>query len=114
MCRLICLRNINSRETGTCADGFGLVAISQVSYVQYTLGITFSLLSAMTRDRPKSKQLEDIRNLGEAAFSFKFEGSDLLANLIQGMPIFVCNKQTFLELVKIILSYYEDKYGSCC
>jgi len=37
-----------------------------------------------SRDRPKSKQMEAIRNLGEEAFSFKFEGSDLLANLTQG------------------------------
>jgi hypothetical protein len=36
------------------------------------------------RDRPKSKQLEAIRNLGEEAFSFKFEDSELLASLIQG------------------------------
>jgi hypothetical protein len=28
--------------------------------------------------------LEEIRNLGEAAFSFKFEGSQLLDNLTQG------------------------------
>jgi hypothetical protein len=39
------------------------------------------------RDRPKSKQLEAIRNLGEEAFSFKFEDSELLASLIQGCSL---------------------------
>jgi hypothetical protein len=43
------------------------------------------------RDRPKSKQLEAIRNLGEEAFSFKFEDSELLASLIQGCSIVKVN-----------------------
>ena len=34
------------------------------------------------RDRPKSKQFPEILALGEAAFDFQFEGSDLLAEMI--------------------------------
>ena len=36
------------------------------------------------RDRPKSKQFDVIKALGDAAFSFKFEDSDLLAGLTEG------------------------------
>ena len=36
------------------------------------------------RDRPKSKQFEEIRALGDEAFSFQFEDSELLEKLIGG------------------------------
>ena len=37
------------------------------------------------RDRPKSKQLPMIKELGEAGFNYVFEGSDLVAKATEGI-----------------------------
>ena len=59
---------------------FGLFKVSK--YLRfYKLSYT---LFFRNRDRPKSKQFDVIKALGDAAFSFKFEDSELLEGLIAG------------------------------
>ena len=51
------------------------------------------------RDRPKSKQFPEIKELGEAAFNFVFEGSDLLKRMTEGLDPETC--ETTLNLAYI-------------
>ena len=42
------------------------------------------------RDRPTRKQFQVIKDLGESAFNFVFEGSDLLAKVTEGLDPVKC------------------------
>ena len=57
------------------------------------------------RDRPKSKMFEVIRNLGDEAFSFKFEGSALLDKLIGGRHGIFLSEVLFQKLSAFFHSF---------
>ena len=59
------------------------------------------------RDRPKSKQFPEILALGDAAFDFQFEGSDLLAEMI-GEDTRETHPDRFIIIITIIIIIMPD------
>ena len=45
------------------------------------------------RDRPARKQFQVIKDLGESAFNFVFEGSELLAKVTEGLDPEKCENE---------------------
>ena len=59
------------------------------------------------RDRPKSKQFEEIRALGEEAFSFKFEASTFMSSFSDHLPLISISMYSLILAGCVQVQFWE-------